>query len=488
MAFIPPIGSIVAFQSDPTKLVGTVSVVGMDFGNSSVVSILKNSSVTVLQGTNPWFVNMPSPSVIAYQAAGSVMAVSGSFSSGNTSVTAFQGGTWISSLVNTIPSSVQVGASIMGTVPVTQTTTPWVINMPSPSVISYQAAGSVMAVSGSFSGGNSSVQLLNSTAIIGSVTALQGTSPWLINVPSPSVISYQAAGSIMAVTGSFTANPQSSIIAIQLAGSVLAVNMPSPSVIAYQLAGSIMAVSATVNTGNSSVQLLGGVAVIGSVAVLQGTSPWIVGNSSVQTIQGTTPWVVGSVIATIQSSVAAAITNITASVIVNQGTNPWVIGSIVGTYAEDIASNNNDKGLFTLGIRNDTVSSLVNADMDYTGWATDSAGRHLIKPFASEDGAIISYRGSVISTSVTLIQASTIGKRNYITDFWVANTGSVATLITFIGGDTSIIAYTIAPAGGGSNSPGIAIPLKTTQGQDLAFQISTASSVVYMTVKGYQAQ
>lgn len=708
MAFIPPIGSTVAFQSDPTKLVGTVSVVGN-----------MNSSVTAFQGTSPWIVNQPSPSVIAYQAAGSILAVSGSFSSGNTSVTAFQGGAWsasisggiigsvisipgfvstansttatlgggavftgtsedvkdfativisifadqasaadglsiqqssngtnwditdtytvaastgktfsvqpaarffrivytngasiqgvfrlqtvyhtiatkassqrptdaytnetdleqvwgfnsywngatwdrikgttalgmfvnstgsvltvgggtqITSVVNTIPSSMLVGASIMGTVPVTQTTSPWVINMPSPSVISYQLAGSIMAVAATVNTGNSSVQLLGGNAVIGSVTTLQGTNPWQVNVPTPSYISYQLAGSVMAVSATVnTGNSSVQLLGgVATIGSVVAlqgtdpwkINMPSPSMIAYQLAGSIMAVSATVNTGNSSVQLLGGVAVIGSVAVLQGTSPWLIGNSSVQTIQGTTPWVVGSVITTVQGSVATAVTNFTASVAANinvisasiatnlqstnasvltvvqgsvsavinnssvwalQGTSPWVIQSIVGTYAEDSGHISGDKGLLAFGVRNDTVASLVNADLDYGAWAQDSSGRHLIKPFVSEDGTIISYVGSVVSTSVTLIAPSITGKRAYITDFWIANTGSVATLLQFRDGSTSVVGNTIAPAGGGSNAPGIAIPLKTAPSQDLVFTGLTATSVLYVTVKGYQA-
>lgn len=69
MAYFPPTGSVVAFQSDPTKLVGTVSVVG------NVGQI----------------------------------------------------GTRITSIVSTVPSSVIVGASIFGTVPVTQVTNPWVV-------------------------------------------------------------------------------------------------------------------------------------------------------------------------------------------------------------------------------------------------------------------------------------------------------------------------------------------------------------------------
>lgn len=221
-------------------------------------------------------------------------------------------------------------------------------------------------------------------------------------------------------------------------------------------------------------QLPAGTAVLGSVAVLQGTNPW-----NISSVYGN---ISGSVLAFQAGMTVTSISGtLTIGAIVSGA-------SIIGTYSEDVPSSNNDKGLFTLGVRNDTLSSLVSADGDYTGWGTDSAGRHLIKPFVSEDGTIISYTGSVVSGSVTLIQGSAIGKRNYVTDFFVVNTGSVAQLVTFQGGDTSILGYTIAPAGGGSNAPGIAIPLKTTLAQDLAFKITGTSSVIYMTVKGYQAQ
>jgi hypothetical protein len=200
-----------------------------------------------------------------------------------------------------------------------------------------------------------------------------------------------------------------------------------------------------------SVMVVPGIGVLGSVATLQGTNPWLVQPTS------------GSVI---------------------------VIGgnSVVGTYSEDTGHTGADKGLFVLGVRNDTISSLTSADLDYSPKAVDAIGRVLIKPFAGEDATIISYQGSIVSTSVTLAQASAIGKRNYITDFWISNTGSVATLVTIQGGDTSVLGNWIVPAGGGSNSQGINIPLKTTPAQDLAYKVGTATSVLYMNIKGYQSQ
>lgn len=228
------------------------------------------------------------------------------------------------------------------------------------------------------------------------------------------------------------------------------------------------------------VALPAGTAVLGSIATLQGTNPWTVVSS------------LAGGIFPVSGSVAAVVTNfpttqnVSGSVVAFQGTSPWVIQSIVGTYTEDQASTNADKGLLAFGIRNDTVASLVGSDLDYGAWSQDSAGRHLVKPFAADE-ARFQFTGSVVSTSVTLIAASVIGKRQYMTDWFIANTGATTTRVTIQDGSTSVIAHTIAPSGGGSNAPGIAMPPRTAPSQDLTFQGITGTSVLYMTVNGYTA-
>lgn len=140
-------------------------------------------------------------------------------------------------------------------------------------------------------------------------------------------------------------------------------------------------------------------------------------------------------------------------------------------------------------VRNDTLASTLGVDGTIGPGARTSAGLAVIKPFAPNESTF-NYTGSVVSGSVTLISASVTGKRSYITDFWIANTNtvsSVSALVTFQDGSTSIIGRTIAPAQGGSNAPGLAIPLKTNPSQDLAFIVSPAPSILYVTVNGYQA-
>lgn len=291
------------------------------------------------------------------------------------SVVAFQGGTQITSLVNTVPSSVMVGASIFGQLP----------------------AG---------------------TAVLGSIVSYQGATPWVF-------------------VGSVYGNVSGSVAAFQ--GGTWSTSVMTNVITSIATAGQVM----------------------GSVAALQATSPWNVAGSVAAFQAGT-----------IITSVAGTV----------------IIGSIVGTYGEDVPSTAADKGIFTLGIRNDTVASLVGTDLDYTGWSTDSAGRHLVKPFAAEEARVEGYH-SVVGTSVTtLVGAAGAGLRNYITDLWFANTGANTTLVTLRSqGGTSILGYTIVPSGGGSNLPGLQTPIRTGVNESFDFQATTASSILFGTAKGYKA-
>lgn len=339
------------------------------------------------------------------------------------SVVAFQGGNQITSIVNTVPSSVIVGASIFG-------------------------------------------QLPGGTATIGSVVVIQGTNPHVFT------------GSIQG-----TVSVLGTVPVTQSGGWSNSIVSANPS--SVQVGASIFG------------QLPAGTALLGSIVAIQGTSPWNIAGSVAAAQIGTQ---ITSLVSTIPSSVIVgssifgqlpAGTAVIGSVAVLQGTNPFVItGSIQGNIGGSVVAFISANSSSIYGMRNDALTSFLGADQTERPIVTDSAGRIIIKQFAGEQACIISYTGSVVSGSVTLMQASVIGSRSYITDFWVVNTGSIANLITFQGGDTSVIGYTIAPGGGGSNSPGIAIPLRTTLSQDLAFKVTpngTISSVIYVTVKGYQA-
>lgn len=141
----------------------------------------------------------------------------------------------------------------------------------------------------------------------------------------------------------------------------------------------------------------------------------------------------------------------------------------------------------TYGHRNDTVASFLGGDLSWRPIATDSAGRTLIRPFAAEESRVEGYGSTVNVSQTTLVAAAGAGLRNYITDLWFANTGAAATLVTLKDGGGSILGYTIAPAGSGSNLPGLQTPIRTGANVTFDFQATTGTSVLYATVKGFKA-
>lgn len=300
-----------------------------------------------------------------------------------------------------------------------------------------------------------------------------------------------------------------------------------------------------------------------SVAVLQGTTPWAISNTSVAvmsvvphsvaTLQGTNPWMVqltsGSVITTggnssVQvvglmppqsvsgvglfnvnhtgngsiltvslgsiatapspasvsgvgifntnpignGSVFAKLTN--SSVTAYQGVTPWVttgsvqgVMSVLGTLPVTQAGT---WSVFT-GMRNDAIASTVGVDLTARVLATDSAGRVLTKPYAANEAYVFGVSSTVNTNPSSLLAVAGTGLRNYMTDIEVVNTGSVSTLVTFRDGDASLIGRTIAPAGGGSNIR-TNLPYRTGGfNQQIEFTATTATSILYVTARGYKA-
>src|SRR3990167_5225331 len=267
MAYQPQTNSVVAFQSNPNALVGTVSIVGnIPFNNSSVIAKLTNSSVTALQGTNPWAVGNSSVQVVGELPPQSVSGV-GTFNinpvgSGsiiakltNSSVTAYQGATpWV------ITGSIQGGGG--GTQYVEDT-----------------AQTSVTATAILFRKNDSTsimgvISPASPLPVQGSVTALQGTNPWVVGSSSIQVVGTVPTTSVIVIPG------------IGVLGSVAALQ-------GTQHWLTQIVTSVATRPTPASVQLLGGTNAIGSVAAYQGTNPWVVGNSSVLILPGLN--VIGSV-------------------------------------------------------------------------------------------------------------------------------------------------------------------------------------------------
>lgn len=332
-----------------------------------------------------------------------------------------------------------------------------------------------------------------------------------VSVMPTSSVSGQVGASIIGLTPvTFSGTPS-------ISGAVTVVGNPSVS-------GTVGAsIIGAVNVNPSSVEVLNPVSILAVTqsgawsASLVGTIP-----GSVVAFQGTPEWTVKSSISggifPISGSVAATITN--SALTVDQGTgfgsvashiksgsviavlggNTSVLAvqsgafnvglvapSIVGTYAEDAGHTTADKGVFTLGVRNDAVASISGSNLDYTAIGTDSAGRTLTKPFSPEESRVEGYIALTSTSVTTLVAAAGAGLRNYITDVLIANTGAATTLVTFKDGLGSILGYTIAPTTGGSNIVGMATPIRTGANATFDVQAATASSTLYATVKGFKA-
>lgn len=276
-------------------------------------------------------------------------------------------------------------------------------------------------------------------------------------------------------------------------------------------------VTAAITTGNSSVLLLNGANVIGSVTALQGTLPWNIAGSvattlqagtavlgSIATLQGTNPWVTrGSVSGTVDASLIGMLpggTNVLGSVATLQGTNPWNISSVYGNISGSVLTQQMGTRITSVvgsipsslltgihGHRNDAVSSYLGGDLSWRPLALDSAGRPLTKPFAAEESRVEGYVTLTSTSLTTLVAAPGAGLRNYITDLWFANTGATTTLVTLSDSAGSILGYTIAPTTSGSNLPGLQTPIRTGANASFNIQAGSNTSTLYATVKGFKA-
>lgn len=435
MLGVNPDGSInTSIIGIPTVLIGgSIAAVVTSNPNQSVSGSITFPAGSVANIANPagsvTAVRMDSASVIAI-VQGSVTAIP----TGNQS---------ISGAVTAQAGSVMTVATLAGSVMAVSATAP------AGSIMSVTApAGSVMAVSSSSPAGSIAAVTITSIAtagqVMGSVAALQGTNPWTTVRPAGSVTAIaNIAGSIAAVSAT---SPAGSVLTVAtLAGSVMAVSATAP-------AASIMSVTnpagsvTGVRTDNASI-----------IAVFQ--------NSSIFTNQ------TGSVIAVIQGSSILAVP-VGSTITVLQAP------SIVGTYAEDAASANADKGVFVLGVRNDTLASVTSADGDYGAYSLGPSGEMIVanSPLTKWIQGTADFRQGNAGGSIQLIAVGGTSIFTYITGVQVANLGSASVLVT-LASSGSTLGYTIAPAGGGSN---ILYPnaLKTPSNGNFAASLSGIASVL----------
>lgn len=220
---------------------------------------------------------------------------------------------------------------------------------------------------------------------------------------------------------------------------------------------SIFGTAPVTQAGTWIASVFGNVSVIGAVPVTQSTTPWVVDfqNSSVLSVPA------GSTIAVIQAN------------------------SVAGTYSDDSAHTNGVRGLLTLGVRNDTMASITSADNDYTHFTSGPSGEAVVAN--SPITRWVSGQTSVMyGSSVQAIPAQGASVFTYITGLQVVNASANNAIVRLTGGLGSVLAWTVAPANGGSNIiyPN---PLKTGENSGFSASISGVASV-YVSAQGFTAR
>lgn len=423
-----------AITAPPGSILATIhpagSITAIRSDNASVITVIQGSSIIAVASGNQSIsgaVTAPPGSIMTtINPAGSVTGVR----TDNASVIAiFQNSSIISIIQGSVTAIPTGSQSVSGAV-----TAP-----PGSVMATNQIAGSIMAVAILGGGTNSSV--------LGSVTALQGTNPWTIVHPAASVTSITIpAGSITAVSGTAPA------------GSIMSVTNP---------AGSVTAVSAFAPAGS-----------IMSITIPAGSITAV--RTDIASVITTQP--AGSVMAVATGSVAAFIVGSSSIITIVQAS------SIAGTYAEDSAHTSADKGLFVMQVRNDTMASITSTDGDYSPIAGGPIGETIIAnaPITKWIQGTADLRVVINGNSVIALAAQGASIFTYVTGVQVANMGSASVLVTFAGGLGSILGYTIAPAGGGSN---IIYPNALKTGANSAFSASLSGTAsVLVSAQGFIAK
>lgn len=386
-------------------------------------------------------------------------------------VTANQGGVWVASISGT------AGASIIGTVPVTQSTSPWIITGSVQASLTPAANQSVSGTVGASVIGTVPVTQSGSwtQSVVGTVTANQGTTPWIIT------------GSVQ---GSFTPAANQSV-----SGTVTALQGTNPWIITGSVQGSFAP------SGNQSVSGTVGASIIGTAPVTQ-AGAWtssVVGTvfigGSVATIGTSVPnqsvsGTVGASIIGLTPVTVVGLQGASVSGTVNVIESGTWITSIAGGYATGAPSVLSGLGILEMGVRNDTMASVLSNDGQYSPFAVGPVGERItsnapITKWLSGNASILA-----VGPQVSVLGAQGAGIFTYVTAVQIANPSANPTLITF-GNQTSatsfsVLGYTIAPANGGSN---IYYPNALKTGANSAFTASISGvASIFVTAEGFTSK
>lgn len=160
-------------------------------------------------------------------------------------------------------------------------------------------------------------------------------------------------------------------------------------------------------------------------------------------------------------------------------------------YDEDTVHTTGDKGIMTFAVRNDVGTALA-GDGDYIPFTTDANG-HVRATISG--AALISERTSNTDGAPTAFTnfGATPNYYNYVTGYHVFRTdaGLTPIYVDFRDGTTGAILWTATlPPNGGSNNPAYIGPglFRTSTNTALAYDISAATTTVYISVTGYKSK
>lgn len=422
-------GSIAASFTPPANqsVSGAVSI--SNFPTSQNVS----GSVVAFQGTSPWSTTTAG-SVATVIIGGSIAA---SFTPpANQSVS---GAVSISNFPTT--------QNVSGSVVATQGTNPW-------TVVS-SISGGIFPISGSVAATITNTNL----NVSGSVVSFQGGAWAHTNIGSV-ITTSQGSVAVAIISGSIAATftpPANQSVSGSVGASVI--GLPPVNVLSWGGAGTPPSGNGNTTAATPRFVLATDSTGPGSVVAFQGTTPFVVNfqNSSILSVP------VGSTVALLQSP------------------------SVVGTYAEDAGHTTGDKGLFVLGVRNDTLSSVSSNDADYTQYTVGPMGE-MITANSPITKWVYGTNSIVSGASVALIAAQGASIFTYVTGLNIVNpsannlTGNLSTGA----GAASILIYFTAPANGGSNMV-FPNPLRSRDNTAILASISGVGSVL-LSAQGFIAK
>jgi hypothetical protein len=289
---------------------------------------------------------------------------------------------------------------------------------------------------------NASALFVQGTVSPSGITSVSGTVNANVSNVISSPLSVQGTVAIPALSPAYVAGTVTS----NVAGTVNVGNSISlsGSVETYTNGIATVAISAgTVTFSNSSI------AVSGSVTsnVGSGTRPVSNTNSSALFVQGTTT----------ATNIANNALFIQGSVTALPGTATTNLGK-----AEDAAFTSGDVGVMSLAVRNDSGTTLTNANLDYSPFAVDSIGRLQI----IERGVTIAQGSATLGTAMGTILTSSSTRRSIL----IQNLGSD---YIWIGGSTAIVVNT-----GARLAPGQAITIDKSPNSAIYAVASSGSQIV----------